>query len=201
MMYSMRPSWRALGPGDVTQAADFVARQPLERRRYGQHLPQLHSIWLALLQRHCIKGVVVEDLDQPGDICGLAVTAFVSDEFVAEAKTAPGFWLGPELVRRIDTGTDAILPAKQIRLANSRLGLNLAAWFCHLRINPASRASDATFMEGFLQEYRGFQFKELFAQPADPPNVLTPHKAGLFRWDYAAQAYDVGWAGQGIEEM
>ena len=51
-------------------------------------------------------------------------SACLSEDFVRELKTSPGFWFGPELIRRIMRGNSPVLSDREVRVANSGNGLN-----------------------------------------------------------------------------
>jgi DNA-binding CsgD family transcriptional regulator len=93
---------------------------------------------------------------------GVGVSVFVSDEFLLELKTPPFFWVGPELINRINRGDSPLLSDKQMRRTNANGGLNLVTWdgALHSGYLNCVEATEAMFA-AFVVQHRGFQLKEL----------------------------------------
>lgn len=138
------------------------------RSRYGPLFGQLPGIWSSLLSKGQAISSVVEDLDAPGQngLLALGLAVFIKDDFARKAKTPPLFWIGPEMVRRIEKGQSPVLGSAEIRQANSRDGLNLFVW--EIDIRPVSEneflaiASDIS--NAFFKQHAGYKIKEVMAQ-------------------------------------
>ncbi len=61
-------------------------------------------------------------------LAGVGVGVFVHDSFIREMKTAPQFWFGPELTRRVLNGNSPVLSDQEVREANSGEGLTELVW-------------------------------------------------------------------------
>ena len=138
------------------------------RNRYGPLFGQLPGIWASLLSKGQAISAIVEDLDAPKNdsLLSLGLDVFISDEFARQAKTSPLFWIGPELIRRIEKDESPILDLAAIRRANSRDGLNLVIWEVDCRPVPENEflaiATDLT--NTFFRYHAGFKIKEVMAQ-------------------------------------
>lgn len=113
---------------------------------------------------------------------GIGVSVVLSDDFLRELKTPPFFWMGPELAKRVARGDDsALLTQRQIREANSFGGLNLAVWQGFVRAEDSNRAEFwSELMEVFLDNHRGFLFKEIVIQGESPVHLeALGHTGGL----------------------
>jgi hypothetical protein len=153
--------------------------------RYGCLFDRLPDLWCALLKREALNSAVVEDLDRAeGDrLVGLAVSVFVTDDFVQQAKTHPLFWIGPDLIRRMTQNESPILERGAIRRGNSREGLNLFLWEPDIRVTtPAEFFPIAAEMGQAATEYHaGFSIKEALGQwPSGPVFRLAAEFAGWF---------------------
>jgi hypothetical protein len=151
-------------------ARDFTRWMPHSnvRTRYGDLFVRLPRVWASLAARNCAIADIVEDLDSGNAPCPLAigVSVFLSDEFTRRATSSPLFWIGPELIRRIDLNESPILDLEAIRLANSRGGLNLFCWevdVCH-GPEPEFLATISELASSFFENHAGFKIKEALAQ-------------------------------------
>jgi len=138
------------------------------RSRYGPLFGQLPRVWASLLSKDQVISAAVEDFDAPqkNGPLGLGLAVFISDEFAREAKTSPLFWIGPELIRRIEKDDSPILDLPAIRKANSRNGLNLFIWEVGVRPLRENEflAVAADLSTAFFKYHEGFNVKELMAQ-------------------------------------
>jgi hypothetical protein len=138
------------------------------RSRYGALFGQLPAIWTSVLSKDQAISSVVEDLDAPkkNGLLALGLAVFITDEFAREAKTSPLFWIGPELIRRIEKDESPILDLAAIRRANSRDGLNLFVWEIDIRPVPENEflaiASDIS--NAFFKQHAGYKIKEVMVQ-------------------------------------
>src|SRR5579862_8688740 len=66
--------------------------------------------------------------DEREPICLFGFGVAVHDDFIAEIKKLPSFWVGPEITRRLIKGESPVLTDKQLRKANSWDGMNLLIW-------------------------------------------------------------------------
>jgi DNA-binding CsgD family transcriptional regulator len=109
---------------------------------------------------------VCEEIGPTGAvILGASIGAFVREDFVRDLKTPPHFWICAELVRRIRKGNSPILSDKEIREANSCVGLTSVVWQSAVRLDvpggpERAHQSNLTFFGGM----RGFRLNEVLAQ-------------------------------------
>jgi hypothetical protein len=150
-------------------ASDFAAWLPHSSvaGRYGELWDRLPSIWASLLASGSAISEVVEDLDalKRGPLA-MGVSVFLTDEFAREASTPPLFWIGPELIRRIDQNESPVLALDEIRAANSGSGLNLFVWEADIWAQ-----SDAEFLStaseliaSFFETHAGLKINKSLAQ-------------------------------------
>jgi hypothetical protein len=129
---------------------------------------QLPGIWASLLSKDQAISSVVEDIGAPkkGSLLALGLSVFIRDEFARQAGTSPLFWIGPELIRRIEKDDSPILDSAAIRKANSGDGLNVFVWEIDIRPVPENDflaiASDISNM--FFKQHAGYKIKEVMAQ-------------------------------------
>ena len=183
---------RPMQPGDIRECVDIIANHPVVGPRYGATIERLPEAWLRLLECEAKVSVVVcAGEGSREQICFSGVSAFVQDDFLREMKTPPHFWLGPELTRRITRGESPVLTGKQLREANSRGGLNLVCW--ELCIRPEYEAHGEVhrhMMSVFIQEHRGYLWKELISgQSWSPDHLDFILKTGGLLWDPLAGSY------------
>jgi len=180
-------------PHDVRECVEIVAAHPIVGPRYGSAIADLGPVWLRLLACNGLASAVVfEEADQAGcKIIGVGITAFLSDNFLRELKTPPFFWMGPELARRVARGDhSSLLSLRQIQVANSQEGLNLAVWHASIRNEDVNRVEVWTeLMTAFLSEHVGFLLKELVSQGESPQHLEGIRNTGGF----LLKSQDVGY--------
>jgi hypothetical protein len=161
--------FRPMRPKDVSECVQIVTAHPVIGPRYGPALDQLRPAWLRLLDCEAKRAVVLEEVvESRATILYLGISVFVRDEFMRELKTAPLFWWGPELTWRIMQGKSPVLSDKELREANSRGGLNLLSWEGCWRLGAERRKGiHRHVMQNFLDEHRGYLWKEAIAGPID----------------------------------
>lgn len=160
---------RPMQPQDVRECVEMIAAHPIVGSRYGDGISDLGPAWLRLLSSNgfCSTAIIEEDAQGArARMLGVGVSVVLSDDFLRELKTPPFFWMGPELAKRVSRGDgSALLTQKQIREANSRGGLNLAIWQGFIRAEDAPRTELwSELMTVFLDDHRGFLFKEIVVQ-------------------------------------
>lgn len=194
----MRLCRRFMRPPDVAAAVALVASEPGLRDRYGPLWEHLPAVWLKLLRHDSLNAVVIEDSDHPhAGMMGVAVTAFVTDEFVRLCKRAPMRWIGPQLLRLIYRGEEPVLTPAALRAANSDGGLNLLIWMAAIRgtSKPGASAFNGALVEAFFRGHAGFRLKEIISQPDNAARAQLLLKSGMCRWDGEAQQYAAAGAG------
>ncbi len=182
---------RLMRPNDVRPCVDKIASDPVYRSRYGNALEDLHPVWLRLLDCDAKSAVVFEEVaGSRATLCAVGVSAFVHDDFVRELKARP-FWYGPELARRLRRGDSPVLSDRQLREANSRGGLTALVWEGF--ICPGFERNSELYRKmatAFIEEHRGFLWKELIAHQVDTVGRLEwILHSGAFLWDTAAGCY------------
>ena len=172
-------------PQDVPDCVEMIAAHPIVGPRYGSAISHLRPAWLRLLSSDgfCSTAIIEEVVEGARSrILGVGVSVVLSDDFLRELKTPPFFWMGPELAKRVARGDDsALLTQGQIREANSSGGLNLAVWQGFVRAEDSNRAEFwSELMEVFLDNHRGFLFKEIVIQGESPVHLeALRHTGGL----------------------
>src|SRR5690348_14757328 len=107
-------------PKDVAECAGMIASHPVLGPRYGRAIVDLRPAWLRLLDSEAKSAVVIEEVHRSrATLCFVGVSIFVSDDFVRELKTPPGFWFAPALAKRVMRGDSPLLSDRQVREANS----------------------------------------------------------------------------------
>jgi len=176
---------RPMRPKDVRECVEIVAAHPFVGPRYGNAIDDLRAAWLRLLSCNgfCSARVFEEESNGRGPrILGVGVTVFVSDHFLCELKTPPGFWMSPEIARRVARGDHSpLLSPKEIQDANSQGGLNLAVCHACVRMEDNQRTEVWTeLMTSFLDHHRGFLLKELIVQGESPEHLMGLRNSGGF---------------------
>jgi hypothetical protein len=179
-------------PKDVRKCVDIIASHPVIGPRYGSEIPQLQSAWLRLLRSEGFLARVFEKVENTrATICFVGVSAFITDDFVRELKTAPLFWFGPELVRRITRDEFPILRDRQLRDANAREGLNLLVWegCAHPDFNNDAELP-RFMMDVFIEIHQGYRLKELIAHQIESTQRLEfVLNSGALLWDWRSARY------------
>jgi DNA-binding CsgD family transcriptional regulator len=176
---------RPMRPKDVRECVEFVAAHLFVGPRYGNAISDLRPAWIRLLSGNGFSSAIVfeEELDGVAPrILGVGVTVFVSDNFLRELKTPPGFWMGPEIARRVALGDHSpLLSEKEIQEANTQGGLNLAVWHACVGLEDTQRTEVWTeLMTTFLDHHRGFLLKELLIQGESPEHLEGVRNTGGF---------------------
>jgi hypothetical protein len=172
-------------PQDVPDCVEMIAAHPIVGPRYGSAISHLRPAWLRLLSSDgfCSTAIIEEVVEGARSrILGVGVSVVLSDDFLSEVKTPPFFWMGPELAKRMARGDHSVLlTQKQIREANSFGGLNLAIWQGFVRAEDSNRPEFwSELMEVFLDNHRGFLFKEIVIQGESPVHLeALGHTGGL----------------------
>ena len=188
----MQLSHRAMQPEDIRECVGLMANHPVIGRRYAAAIEHLPEAWRRLLQCEAkIAFVFQAGEGARAPICYFGVGASVQDEFLCELKTPPHFWIGPELTRRIIKGQSPVLTGKQLREANSRGGLNLVFWDGCVRPGfEAHRELQRYIMSVFIQEHRGYLWKEVISTQSWSPDLFDYMlKTGGYLWDPLAGGY------------
>jgi len=152
----------------------------------------LPEAWLRLLQGEArIATVVYEGEGSRASIYSYCISVIVPDDFLAEMKRPPHFWIGPELTRRIMKGQSLLLTGKQLGEANSRNGLNMVCWEAPVRPEYEGDGEVQRYsMAAFMRERRGYLWKEIIGiQSATAEQLDFLLKAGGYLWDPLLDGY------------
>ncbi len=157
---------RSMRPEDVQECVEIAAAHPIIALRHGNTIGDMGAVWLSLLGCEAFRAVVFEDVkNSQVRRVGAGVSIFVSDDFLAELKIPPFFWVGPELIRRVIRGNSPLLSNKEMRQANANGGLNLLAWIAALDVEHfGSVDANPAMFSAFVSEHRGFLLKEIVGQ-------------------------------------
>lgn len=170
---------------DVPQCVEHIAAHPILGPRYGKLIKQLPSaIRFALDNTVTRFGVLEEPRDSEYQFLGARMWVFISDDFLQELKTAPMFWVGPELVKRITNGKSPLLSEIEVRNANSVAGLNLLVW--HLTCHPQHVLRGdlvPLILNGCDQDIRGFRLREVVGQADRIEHYCGMRDGGGFYFD------------------
>jgi hypothetical protein len=172
-------------PKDVRECAEIIAAHPDIGPRYGNGIADLRPALLHLVGREAVKAIVFEEVENgQARIWGIGLSVFVNDDFLRELKTSPFFWIGSELAKRIVRGNSPVLSDDQVQEANSSGGLNLVVWEGCIRPEDLMRAETSAAMMGvFLEEHRGYLFKEaIAAQASTVEHLQMLLNAGSLLW-------------------
>jgi hypothetical protein len=121
---------------------------------------------------------------------GAGMAAFVTDDFIHEAKTTPSFWLGPELVKCMVSGKSPLLSEAKLREANAAGELSLIVW--HNAVHPKDlRRMDVAVavMTAFEETFRGFRMREIFVQLDSMEHLEGLRAAGGLYFDHTQGCY------------
>src|SRR5437763_1550563 len=148
---------------DVRECAEIVAAHPVIGPRYGAAIRDLRSAWLRLLHCEAKCATVFENVEgSRTTICFVGISVFVTDDFLREMKTAPMFWFGAELAKRIVAGDSPVLSSRQLAEANANEGLNLVVWEgCFHSGLGEDPSLPRAVIDAFIEHHRGFRLKEL----------------------------------------
>jgi len=159
---------------DIPECAAIFAEHPLLAARYGETLSRLGEAWARVLGQLAFAAVVVEEANgERYRKVALGTRVFVSDRFMAEMKTSPFCWIGPEIVRRILSGESPLLTDRQVRENNSCGGVNLFAWDAAICRSDFGRQEIVHALFGeFVELHEGFLLKEFLSQSASSVEML-----------------------------
>jgi hypothetical protein len=182
---------RAMQPGDIRECVDIIANHPVISSRYGPTIEHLPEAWLRLLQCEARIATVFHAGEGSRTAASVYVGAIVSDDFLNEMKASPHFWVGAELTRRMLRGESPVLTGKQLRQANSRDGLNMVGWEACVRPGYEAHGELQRYiMAVFIQEHRGYLWKEVFSAQSESADRLDATlKTGGYLWDPLADGY------------
>lgn len=186
----MNVSYRPMQLKDVPKCVEHVAVHPILGPRYGKLIEQLPSAIRFALLNGLLTTIFEECRGSTTRHLGATMGFFVSDAFLHQSKTAPSFWLGPELVKRIAAGKSPILSSAQVRDANSAAGLNLLVWHNTCHPQDLMRGEIATAgMTSFDQISRGFRLQEVVAQADCLEHMNAMRYAGGLYFDRVLGTY------------
>jgi hypothetical protein len=180
-------------PKDVGECAEIVAKHPVIGPRYGSRIKGLSAAWLRLLTCEAKCTTVYYADDGPrAPICFVGISIFVTDDFVRELKAPPGFWMGPELVKRILRGDSPVLLEGQFVEANSCGGLNLIVWEGCFRSGFETNSEIPGYvMSTFIEEHAGYLLKELISSQIESVERLRwTLGSGAGLWNPVAGRYE-----------
>jgi DNA-binding CsgD family transcriptional regulator len=184
---------RPMEPKDVGECAEIVAKHPVIGPRYGGRIKGLSAAWLRLLtcEPKCTTIYYADDGPR-APICFVGVSIFVTDDFVRELKAPPGFWMGPELVKRILRGDSPVLLESQFVEANSRGGLNLILWEgCYRSGFETNSEIHGQVMSTFIEDHAGYLLKEIISSQIESVERLRwALGAGTGLWNPLAGRYE-----------
>ncbi len=187
----MSVRYRLMQQKDVGKCVEHIAAHPILGPRYGKLIERLPpALRFALANTVTWFPVLEETQGSVTRFLGAGMAVFVFDEFLSEAKTAPMFWVGPELVKRITSEKSPLLSPAEVRDANSASGLNLLIW--HVAFHPRDiLVGDVgmTVMAAFVQHHRGLRLREVFGQADCVEHYDGMRNGGGMYFDRARGSY------------
>ena len=187
----MSVRYRPMRLKDICTCVEHLAKHPILGPCYGKLIEQLPcAIRRALSYDYMVFNVFEEFQGPKTRFLGAGLAVFVNDDFLRAAKTTPSFWIGPELVKRITGGPSPLLSDAEVRDGNSIEGLNLIVWHntCWPQDLTRPDLGSAT-MTAFLETYRGFRLREVFAQASSLEQLRGAQGAGGFYFDRLKGCY------------
>jgi hypothetical protein len=174
--------YRPMRLNDIPECVRIIASHPVLSQRYGKGIEELEVVWRRFLANEWFITTSVFEEDEAWKlrVHGVAMSGFVSGKFLREAKTAPFFWLGPEIAKRVIRGKSPLLTEKQVSEANSREGLNLVILLTG--VNPADMRRPEAWDVGvtaFVELHRGFRLNEIVTQSESVEHLAGIVNAGL----------------------
>jgi hypothetical protein len=177
-------------PKDIRQCVEHIAAHPVLGPRYGKLTEKLPAAIRSALSNGLITALFEEFQGSKTRHLGEVMALFVSDDFLHESKTAPSFWIGPELVKRFAAGKSPILSPAEVRDANSAEGLNLLVWHNTCHPQDLVRGELMTLlMTSYDQIFRGFRLREVVAQVDCLEQYYGMRVAGGLYFDRVRSAY------------
>lgn len=153
-------------PAQLADVDDCLAMLRPERDGSPELYKDRLSVWRGWLREGQSQITVLEDGERPRGRRQVAFgsSIFVTDEFLAEAKTSLPPPLSAEIVRRCKGGHSPVLEPKAIRRANSGAGLNLLilhlGWASDLEPEELRRVK-GKMLEAMLFFFSGYRINEV----------------------------------------
>ena len=181
--------WRPMKLTDV----EACARLPLEDEvAYDAETRALRpELWRELLTSGCAETTLLEDWDLPPGrrLVGFSFIVFLTDAFIAEAKSTPCPYVNRRITDAWRTGKSPILNTEAIREANSGAGVNQHTFhqsYPGLMPSPPPQMLQSV-MEAFIQLCAGYQIKEATIEVYGPSQLQMNLNGGFrLRNDYGA---------------
>jgi len=182
-------TYRPLGAADLAPglglAADDYAEDP-------DILPRAAVLWEELRAAGSLNGMVLEDLAAPpaARLAAFGMSAFVSPDFMAEARRGDSPGVAARLARRLAAGDSPVLSPEAVRRANSGPGLHLLV--LHYAEAPAAcperlRAVRDKQAETFFSVHGGYRCAEMLVEHRDDDLRRFALESGFrVRSDYGA---------------
>ncbi len=175
--------YRRMKSSDVDGCVSVIASHPVYSPRYGHNLVHLAPALRACLSLESLRAIVFEETLPDGAVrlMGAGVFVFVTDQFLAAAKSPPFFWIGPDLARLVCSKRSPLLPNDDLRAANALGGLNAVTWLWGISPDDIHRLEVRKHaMEAFYLEMRGFRLKELLGQGTVIEEIESALRSGGF---------------------
>lgn len=125
-------------------------------------------------------------------IVQFGMNVFVTDQFMAEARTGTMPYVGVDLIARVMAGQSPVLDLAAIRAANSGAGLNLL--MCHFGASNQELTPDQELLlvnrmpESFFWLHEGYNLREMLQEYYDMRIVQYCLDAGFLRRRRSADA-------------
>lgn len=160
---------RRMKLSDIDACVGLLAQHPEFIKLYGGEREPLRAVLRRLLTSLGFFAVVLEVVE-PDQVkmFGIGAIAFLTDDFVATAKTAPFFWLGPTIIQRLLKGESPVLSDRELLHASAGDGLTVFAWPLGFRNEYLKFPEVVNYlMYSFMEEIRGYKLREYLGQTTD----------------------------------
>lgn len=167
-------------PSDIDACVELLAQHPEFPILYGRQREPLRAVLNRMLNSLGFFAVVLEAVEANRvEMFGIGAIAFLTDDFVATAKTEPFFWLAPAIIQQLLKGGSPVLSDPELLRANAGDGLTLFAWPLGFRNEYLKLPEVSNYvMYSFMEEVRGYKLKEFLGQTTDVEAARTSLHSG-----------------------
>lgn len=152
---------------DIPLLVRMVVEHPILGKRFESALPELATALQATLNLDSVRHMTLEERTPDGRVhmLGAGSIGFVTEEFVAQVKSPPYFWIGPEVTMLTATGKTPFLADSDLRRANTVGGLNTITWMYVISWQEMLRFEvQKLAMDAYCENLSGFRLKQIIGQ-------------------------------------
>ena len=161
----MALGFRPMRRDDVPACVRMVAAHPILAARFGAKIKLLDFALSSAWALDSVLSIVLEEQGPERQVRfrGAGVIGFVTDDFLRKLRTPPYFWIGPEVTTLTAAGKSPFLSDMQLKVANSRGGLNVITWF-YVLDDVEQFQLQKLAMDAYRSNLRGFRLNEIIGQ-------------------------------------